>query len=67
MTFTITLGWWIIPTIITILSIIWFFWMERDTVRGGDFDLSAIGTAMILGLALNVSLIAWLIWALFFL
>ena len=58
---TITLGWWLLPLAITIGSYLHF---HRIWVRG----LTGVGRTIALGFAvvaaMNVSLIAWLAWAL---
>jgi len=60
MSITLTLGWWILPSAITIAA---FFaaWCvidpnQRELTRGLDAVLFG-------GLALIVSLIAWLVWS----
>ena len=61
MTFSITLGWWVLPLIVTIASSTWALW-DRPSERGG-FIPSPMPLIRLAG-ALIVSLIAWLIWAL---
>ncbi|KRA63107.1 hypothetical protein [Rhizobium sp. Root651] len=63
MTFTIEFGWWIVPAIVTILSLGWAAFISRDTGN----DQYGPGAVISLGfyLAASVaSLLAWLIWAL---
>lgn len=57
MTFTITLAWWIIPTAITILGILWaFFWpADRDGMFGG------LTTIFMLIPALAVIAFSWVV------
>ncbi|MBB3313649.1 putative membrane protein [Rhizobium sp. BK196] len=65
MTVTISLGWWILPMAITLIAFIVAGGMCRT--EGGHGDYASIGNAVVglvvLGAALIVSLIAWLIWA----
>lgn len=57
---TLTIGWWAIPTIITVLSIGWVLIKgANDTSLYGALD----SFVQLLG-AIIASLIAWLIWAL---
>lgn len=58
---TITLGIWIIPLIITILSICWALFY----VDGGEGMLSGLANLLALIPALFISLIAWIIWGIF--
>ncbi len=53
----ITLGWWTIPSIITVAVIVWALFIYND---GGGW-LSGIGNLFMLIPALLVSLIAWII------
>ena len=67
MNITVTFGWWIAPTLITIGSLAWAIPMrasERPT--GGMFDGLgyAIGGGFRVGGAIILSLVAWLAWAL---
>jgi hypothetical protein len=54
MSFTITLGWWTIPTIITICMLLWAMWCSRD-------DSYGIGVLLFGGAAAFVSCIAWMV------
>lgn len=56
---TITIGWWAIPAIITIATIIFAFWPQRPTGYGGD-----IAGAFQMMASIIVSLVAWLVWSL---
>jgi hypothetical protein len=59
---TITLGWWLLPLAITIGAFLHF---HRIWVRGVQDGLGqAIATVFAVFAAINVSLIAWLVWAL---
>lgn len=58
---TITVGAWIVPLLITIISI-WIAFAETDTRSGGY--LAGIEILFYLPLAVIVSLVSWLIWAL---
>lgn len=57
---TFTIGWWALPTIITVALFVWAGWKEPDR-RDYAMDLAPLfrGCVAIIG-----SLIAWLIWAL---
>lgn len=64
MELTITFGWWLIPAVITLLSFGAVTFMSRDA----GSDQSGAGSIIAAGfylLAAVVSLLAWLIWALF--
>lgn len=58
MTINISFGWWLVPLAITLLSILWAVWVLDEEARqmGGIFYSGAI--------AIIVSLVAWLVWAL---
>lgn len=64
---TIGFGWWLIPLAITLCSYGRAFWVMSDEKGGGDY--AAIGDALVavvcLSMATIISLIAWLVWALF--
>lgn len=38
-TFTVTLGWWILPAFISLAYIIWAIWVNRDVTRDWGFGL----------------------------
>ncbi|MFP5434623.1 MAG: hypothetical protein ACLGIM_16120 [Alphaproteobacteria bacterium] len=56
---TITIGWWAIPAIITIATIIFALWPSRSDFYGSD-----ITGAFQLMACIIVSLVAWVIWSL---
>lgn len=64
MSATITFGWWLVPAAITAAAYVWAS-MKED--RRPVHDYGRIGqsaaNAIIHGVALVVSLIAWLVWA----
>lgn len=66
MEYTISLGWWLAPMIITLIALGWAF-AKGD--HGAASGYGAIGqgfiNAMLFGFAMIVSLVAWLLWALF--
>lgn len=66
MTFTIHFGWWLLPAIFTLSAFTWAFWVDRDNRPSGDYSAigSSMATAMVHGIALVVSLAAWLVWSL---
>lgn len=57
---TVTIGWWAIPTIITLGSIVWAFWPQRTHGFGADI----VGMIQFMG-SVILSLASWLIWSLF--
>ena len=61
MTFTISLGWWLIPAIITILS--WAKFASYNIKRrpGGDYDFG-IDLIVYFCLACVISLIPWTVY-----
>jgi hypothetical protein len=56
---TITIGWWIVPAIITLAPVIYMMLPTRYSYYGADFAGAIIWMALVI-----LSLIAWLIWAL---
>jgi cytochrome c-type biogenesis protein CcmH/NrfG len=61
---SITIGWWAIPAFVTIAAV-YIALREAPTSSGRDYGASAfIGVVMMMA-ALIVSLVAWLIWAIF--
>mgnify|MGYP006981847659 CR=1 FL=1 len=56
---SVTIGWWAIPTLITIASFVWAFWPQRTTGFGADI----VGAFQFLA-SIIVSLAAWLVWSL---
>lgn len=60
MEFTLTLGWWAIPAIVTIISIGWALFIYDD---GSSGMLSGIGNIMMLIPALAISMISWIVFA----
>ena len=57
---TFTLGWWALPTIITVALFVWSGWYT-DKSRDYAPDLTGLFRGVV---AIIVSLVAWLIWAL---
>ena len=57
MTFTFTLAWWVIPTVISVVGLIWALWIVDD--GGGMF--SGLSNLFALVPVLAVSAIAWAI------
>ncbi len=62
MSFTLTFAWWWIPTIVTILALLWaFFWpADRDGIAGG------MTLIIMLVPALFVIAVAWAVAGIFF-
>jgi len=64
MDFTLTIGWWAIPAFITIAALYGAF-REQPAPSGNDYGAGAvIGLIFVMG-AVIVSLVAWLVWAIF--
>ncbi|WP_343518113.1 hypothetical protein [Sphingomonas sp.] len=63
MTFTLSADWWLAPAIVAVAAFAWAAWADRDNRPRGDYSFSGIASAFVYGIALIVSLIAWLIWA----
>lgn len=61
MNITVSLGWWIAPTIVTIAAFLVAFQHFEDS--NSAYGMGAMLDAMLLMGAAIVSLIAWLIWA----
>lgn len=57
---TITLGWWVIPFIVTLGTLIWAMTPERSPT----FESSLVGAVQLMGMV-SVCLALWLIWSLF--
>jgi len=63
MTTTVTIGWWAIPAVVTIVS---FSWAILTPVRpSGDYSVDLRPALRGIG-ALTASMFAWLVWALIF-
>lgn len=54
---TITITWWMIPTLITVLSVGYVLFVHKDT--GSYF--SGIGNIFMLIPALGISLLSWIV------
>lgn len=68
MTISLSLGWWLAPLAVTIIAFAWHFllWANQPPPSGyGAIGDGIAATASFL-LALVVSLVAWLIWAVIF-
>ena len=61
MTFTLTFAWWWIPTAITVAGLMWALFIYDD---GGGY-MSGIGNLLALVPALAISMVAWIIAAVF--
>jgi hypothetical protein len=66
MNITVTFGWWLLPVVVTLASIAWALPLRADEQPTGSmFDgFRFFGPVFRLLLALVLSLIVWLIWAL---
>lgn len=60
---TITLGWWLLPALITLVSLIWCLVVNARDSSGGFLDGMA-NLFNLLVFCVVPSLIAWLAWAL---
>ena len=60
MELTITFGAWVIPAVITLISIVWAMWPDY-----GDGMLAGIGNVILLVPALFVSMLSWIVYAIF--
>ena len=59
MTMTLTFGWWLVPTAITIGVLIWGYWPEKHTNYGMD-----IGGVIMFLVGIILVLASWLVWSL---
>ena len=57
----IVIGWWLIPTVISIGTLVYGVWPSGE--RHGDYDLQSEGIINLLILTV-ISLASWLIWSL---
>lgn len=67
MNLTIQIGWWLLPTLLTISAFIWAWWPREDEKpTGGMFSGmgAALGLLMRTPTAAAASLLAWLAWSL---
>lgn len=59
MILSITIGYWMIPTLITIVSLYW----ALCVVNGGDGLMSGLANLFALVPALGISLVSWIIFS----
>jgi hypothetical protein len=65
MSFTVLIGWWLAPCLVTVAASTWAGWAGDHSSSSGYGNIGkGLGNALIFGVALVASLIAWLIWAL---
>ena len=66
LSFTVTIGWWIVPLITTAALLPWALWPRaRERSRGGDYSFPDIISPLLrLVPAITISLASWLIWSL---
>lgn len=62
MTFTIDMGWWIVPAITTLAAIVWVYQVNRHE-RHTYSPAPGLETIFCAAAALIVCLIVWLVWA----
>jgi hypothetical protein len=62
----INLGWWIAPMVVTAAVFIWAY-IVGDVQGSGDYGHigAALANLVVFGVALIVTLFAWLVWAVF--
>lgn len=58
---SIAIGWWVMPTFITIAAI--YIALREWPEQRGDYDFSPLIGLFYLAAALILSLVAWLVWA----
>lgn len=67
MTFTLTLGWWVLPLIVTIGAYVAAYFATPKVDHSGMFGnvaIAAIAGVLYFAVATILSLLSWLIWAL---
>lgn len=66
MTVTLTFGWWLAPFAVTCIFFLWAWFVTPPAKQSYGYGQAAGGfiDAVMYGIALIASLIAWLIWAL---
>jgi len=60
---TITIGWWIIPAVMTLATVVFGFMPLPRATGNASMGNAVVGLVQLL-CAIAVTLIAWLIWAL---
>jgi hypothetical protein len=63
MTFSITLGWWLVPFVATLTAYVFAFWSARSNGRPSYPDVDAAVGMFLYGAATILSLAVWLVWA----
>jgi len=63
MTFTIEFGWWLVPTIISIMSSAFALYITTRKPTSPAYGFDGLADLVIFGAALIISLVSWLIWA----
>lgn len=62
MSFTLTFAWWWIPTAVTVIGLFWALFIYDD---GSSGYLSGLGNLFMLIPVLAVSMVAWIVAAVF--
>ena len=64
MTFSITLGWWLVPVIVTVGALVAYAWWESEQTPAGDYGRigAAVASLLVFCGAIIASLVAWLIY-----
>ena len=60
---TIEFGWWIIPSTLTAIYVLWIVFRSRSP-GGGDYNFAPLAEAAIDVVMLAPVLVVWLAWAL---
>lgn len=63
MAMTLVIGWWGVPLLITIVTMVWVMWPSGNQFSNSGYGID-VTPLLKLGAAVIVSLVSWLIWAL---
>jgi len=64
MTITVNWGWWVVPTMITVFTLVWLVIKFPLGGYRGDYDFSGVFDAMVWLIGILFVVVTWLIWAL---
>lgn len=59
-----TIGWWVVPTLITVAALTWAVWRREPSSYGGFGDFGELVNMFWFLIALVPILASWLIWSL---
>lgn len=62
MVFTVALGWWLLPAAVTVGAWLWYFSRPPAPPSSWDFGGKAVDALVHGGVALMLSLVAWLLY-----